>query len=124
MLHAEPMDRSMRKWAVVAGSALLVLSVLSVYAYVKLFLCDFASPTTALAHLAALRTFLERRLESYERLAARAASPRRYPEHVLQHGLARIRATLAGSTPARRNQTASCVEIASGGLIHEYTPAA
>jgi DNA-binding PadR family transcriptional regulator len=61
----------------------------------KLFLCDFASPTTALAHLAAYRRFLERRLESYERLEARAGSPRRYPEHVLQHGLARVRATLA-----------------------------
>ncbi len=44
---------------------------------------------------AAYRRFLERRLESYERLEARAASPRRYPEHVLQHGLARVRATLA-----------------------------
>jgi hypothetical protein len=52
-------------------------------------------PTTALAHLAAYRRFLERRLESYERLEARAASPLRYPEHVLQHGLARVRATLA-----------------------------
>lgn len=62
----------------------------------KLFLCDFASPRTALAHLAAYRRYLERRLESYERLEARAAaSPRRYPEHVLQHGLARVRATLA-----------------------------
>jgi PadR family transcriptional regulator, regulatory protein AphA len=60
----------------------------------KLFLCDFASPATALAHLAAYRRFLERRLESYERLEARAASPRHYPEHVLQHGLARVRATL------------------------------
>ena len=62
----------------------------------KVFLCDFASPTTALAHLAAYRRYLERRLESYERLEARAAAPpRRYPEHVLQHGLARVRATLA-----------------------------
>jgi DNA-binding PadR family transcriptional regulator len=61
----------------------------------KLFLCDFASPPTALAHLAAYRRFLERRLESYERLEARAESPPGYPEHVLQHGLARVRATLA-----------------------------
>jgi hypothetical protein len=61
----------------------------------KLFLCDFASPATALAHLAAYRRFLERRLESYERLEARAASSRRYPEHLLRHGLARVRATLA-----------------------------
>jgi DNA-binding PadR family transcriptional regulator len=62
----------------------------------KLFLCDFVSPAIALAHLAAYRRFLERLLDSYERLEARATtSPRRYPEHVLQHGLARVRATLA-----------------------------
>jgi len=63
---------------------------------VKLFLCDFASPPTALAHLAAYRRYLERRLEAFERLEApAAASPRRYPQFVLQHGLTRIRATLA-----------------------------
>jgi DNA-binding PadR family transcriptional regulator len=62
----------------------------------KVFLCDFASPATALAQLAAYRRFLERRLEAYERLEADAAgSPRGYPEHVLQHGLTRVRATLA-----------------------------
>jgi PadR family transcriptional regulator AphA len=61
----------------------------------KLFFCDLASPTTALGHLAAYRRFLERRLESYERLEARAAaSPRSFPEHVLRHGLTRVRATL------------------------------
>ncbi|MGH3085647.1 MAG: PadR family transcriptional regulator, partial [Gaiellaceae bacterium] len=62
----------------------------------KVFLCDFASSATALAQLAAYRRFLERRLEAYEQLEAEAAgSPRGYPEHVLQHGLTRVRATLA-----------------------------
>ena len=62
----------------------------------KLFLCDFASPNTALAHLFAYRRFLERRLELYERMEARVAdSPPGYPEHVLRHGLTRVRATLA-----------------------------
>jgi PadR family transcriptional regulator, regulatory protein AphA len=62
----------------------------------KVFLCDFASPATALRHLAAYRRFLERRLGAYEALEAGAgASPPGYPEHVLQHGLARVRATLA-----------------------------
>lgn len=62
----------------------------------KLFLCDFASPGTALAHLAAYRGFLERRLDSYEQIEARLAdSPPGYPKHVLRHGLTRVRATLA-----------------------------
>jgi len=61
----------------------------------KFFLCDFASPETALAHLSAYRRFLERRLESYERIEARVAdSPPGYAEHVLRHGLTRVRATL------------------------------
>lgn len=61
----------------------------------KVFLCDFASPATALAQLAAYRRFLERRLEAYEQLEAEARTPRGYQEHVLQHGLTRVRATLA-----------------------------
>jgi DNA-binding PadR family transcriptional regulator len=62
----------------------------------KVFLCDFAGPATALAHLAAYRRFLERRLDAYVQIEARAAdAPRGYPEHVLQHGLVRVRATLA-----------------------------
>jgi PadR family transcriptional regulator, regulatory protein AphA len=62
----------------------------------KVFLGDFASPATALAHLAAYRRYLERSLEAFERLEApAAASPLRYPEYVLQHGLTRVRATLA-----------------------------
>jgi PadR family transcriptional regulator AphA len=63
---------------------------------VKLFLCDFTAPATALAHLAAYRRYLERSLEAFERLEAPAAgSPRRYPEYVLKHGLTRVRATLS-----------------------------
>jgi PadR family transcriptional regulator AphA len=62
----------------------------------KLFLCEYASRTTALAQLAAYRRFLERRLKTYEELEARMSSPpSTYPEHVLQHGLTRTRATLA-----------------------------
>ena len=62
----------------------------------KLFLCDFASPTTALAHLAAYRRYLGRSLEAFERLEEpAAASAHHYPAYVLQHGLARVRATLA-----------------------------
>lgn len=62
----------------------------------KVFLCDFASPATALAQLSAYRRFLERRLEAYEQLEAdHAGSPRDYRGHVLQHGLTRVRATLA-----------------------------
>src|SRR6266540_6092076 len=34
----------------------------------KLFFCDFASPGTAQAHLAAYRRYLTRRLERYEQL--------------------------------------------------------
>jgi PadR family transcriptional regulator AphA len=62
----------------------------------KLFFCEFASPTTAQAQLAAYRRFLERRLDDYEVL--RAGPPRfasTYPHSVLEHGIARIRATLS-----------------------------
>jgi PadR family transcriptional regulator AphA len=62
----------------------------------KLFFCEFASPGTAQAQLAAYRRFLTRRLERYQALRA---GPRRfesvYPEHVLQHGIRRVEATLA-----------------------------
>jgi DNA-binding PadR family transcriptional regulator len=61
----------------------------------KLFFCDFASPKTALTQLAAYRTFLTRRLDQYERLDPEArASQHRFMHHALQHGLARVRATL------------------------------
>jgi PadR family transcriptional regulator AphA len=61
----------------------------------KLFFCEFASPGTAQAQLAAYRRFLERRLQAYEALRD---GPRLfasdYPRHVLEHGIARVRATL------------------------------
>jgi DNA-binding PadR family transcriptional regulator len=61
----------------------------------KLFFCDFASPATALAHLAAYRASLMRRLDAYEELEALIGDrPRGYAEHVLGHGLVRVRATL------------------------------
>lgn len=62
----------------------------------KLFFCDHASPRAALAQLAAYRRFLERRLNAYERLESKGvALPGSYPEHVLRHGLTRVRATLS-----------------------------
>lgn len=61
----------------------------------KLFFCEHASAATALAQLAAYRRYLERRLEAYEGLDSRGvAAPGSYPEHVLRHGLTRVRATL------------------------------
>jgi PadR family transcriptional regulator AphA len=74
----------------------------------KLFFCDFASRETALAQLAGYRRFLERRLEEYERLPGAARSPARYPDHVLQHGLTRVRSTLAWI-----DETVAAVEAAS-----------
>jgi PadR family transcriptional regulator, regulatory protein AphA len=61
----------------------------------KLFFCEFASVDTAQAQLDAYRRYLERRLERYEALRegpARFDSV--YPAHVLEHGIARIQATL------------------------------
>jgi PadR family transcriptional regulator AphA len=61
----------------------------------KLFFCDLVSTETALEQLAAYRRFMERRLASYEQQGPRAAASRlRFPEYVLGHGLARVRATL------------------------------
>jgi PadR family transcriptional regulator AphA len=62
----------------------------------KLFFCDFASPDAALAHLAAYRRYLTHRLDVYEQIEAGLdGSSLGYREHVLGHGLARVRATLA-----------------------------
>jgi hypothetical protein len=62
----------------------------------KLFFCDHASPATARAQLAAYRRYLERRLEAYEQMEPKlGTSSRSYRGHVLQHGLTRVRATLA-----------------------------
>jgi len=62
----------------------------------KLFFCQFASPRTAQAQLAAYRRFLARRLERYENLRdAPRSFDSIYPDQVLQHGITRVRATLA-----------------------------
>ena len=62
----------------------------------KLFFCDFASAGTAQAHLAAYRRLLARRLEQYEGLRDGPSQfDSAYTEHVLQHGISRVRATLA-----------------------------
>jgi DNA-binding PadR family transcriptional regulator len=84
-----------------------------VYA-VKLFLCDHASPGTALAHLSAYRRYLERLLVEYERLGDRATG---YPGHVLRHGLARVHATLAwiDETVAALESKASDTAALPGG---------
>jgi DNA-binding PadR family transcriptional regulator len=62
----------------------------------KLFFCDFASPGTAQAQLAAYRRYLVRRLERYVELRD---SGRRFesdlPALILQHGIARVNATLS-----------------------------
>jgi PadR family transcriptional regulator AphA len=62
----------------------------------KVFFCEFASAGTAQAQLDAYRRFLTRRLERYETLRE---GPVRfdsvYPRHVLEHGITRVRATLA-----------------------------
>jgi DNA-binding PadR family transcriptional regulator len=61
----------------------------------KLF-CEFASADSAQAQLAGYRRYLERRLERYEALRdGPARFDSAYPGHVLEHGIARIRATLA-----------------------------
>ena len=61
----------------------------------KIFFCEFASPGTALAQLAAYRTFLMRRLDKYEQIETQSQdSPTSYQTHVLRHGLTRVRATL------------------------------
>jgi PadR family transcriptional regulator AphA len=75
----------------------------------KLFFCDFASPQTAQAHLAAYRRYLMRRLERYEQ---HRDGGRRFesdlPGHVLQHGIVRVNATLAWI-----DQTAAALEAAT-----------
>jgi DNA-binding PadR family transcriptional regulator len=60
----------------------------------KLFFCEFASPGTARAHLDAYRRFVERRQLRYEQLREGPRELGVFAQHVLQHGLARTRATL------------------------------
>jgi PadR family transcriptional regulator, regulatory protein AphA len=88
-----PGARALRAWLEdideepVGGGVLFVL---------KVFFCDFASEETALAQLAGYRRFLERRLTSYEALDRDSDEPEFvYPWYTLQHGLTRVRATLA-----------------------------
>ena len=81
--------RTLRDWLddvgdPVAGGAEYVL---------KVFFCEFASAQAALGQLGAYRRLLERRLKAYE--ALEEPGDRSYPQHTLQHGLARVRATLA-----------------------------
>jgi PadR family transcriptional regulator AphA len=82
----------------------------------KLFFCEFASPATAQAQLAAYRRYLVRRLERYEALR-RGDRPFEsdLPGLVLQHGIVRVNATLAwidqttaaleGTASSRRKRT-------------------
>jgi DNA-binding PadR family transcriptional regulator len=75
----------------------------------KLFFCDFASPGTAQAHLAAYRRYLVRRLERYEELRDRGGlSEGDVRRHVLEHGIVRATATLAWI-----DQTAAALEPAT-----------
>jgi PadR family transcriptional regulator AphA len=81
----------------------------------KIFFCDFASPETALAQLAAYRRYLERLLARYDELESRPADRRfTYPRLVLAHGIARVTSTLAwideaaaSITPAARRAATS-----------------
>jgi PadR family transcriptional regulator, regulatory protein AphA len=62
----------------------------------KLFFCDFASSGTAQGQLAAYRRYLVRRLERFEQLRAGGRMfESDLPGLVLQHGIARVKATLA-----------------------------
>jgi DNA-binding PadR family transcriptional regulator len=83
----------------------------------KLFFGDFASPGSAVAQLAAYRRYLVRRLERYEELRAGGRIfESDLPGIVLQHGIVRVKATLAwidetdaaleAATPGRRHRPA------------------
>jgi PadR family transcriptional regulator AphA len=88
----------------------------------KLFFCDHASPATARAQLAAYRRYLERRLEAYEQMEPKlGTSSRSYPGHVLQHGLTRVRATLAWIDEAAAAIEADRQE-STVHLLEEETP--
>jgi PadR family transcriptional regulator, regulatory protein AphA len=61
----------------------------------KIFFCDFASPATALAQLAAYRRYLERLLARYREIEAGPPDTRfLYPRLVLAHGFARVTSTI------------------------------
>jgi len=77
----------------------------------KLFFCDFASPSTAQAQLAAYRRYLVRRLRRYEELRG---GGRRFesdlPGVVLRHGIVRVKATIDWI-----DETAAALEAAAPG---------
>jgi len=78
----------------------------------KLFFCEFASPGTAQAQLAAYRRFLTRRLERYEALCNGPRFNSIYPQHVLQHGITRAHATLAWI-----DETTAAIESNAAALL-------
>jgi DNA-binding PadR family transcriptional regulator len=62
----------------------------------KLFFCEFASPGTALAQLAAYRSYLALRLDRFEALrGGNRLFEGELPGLVLRHGIVRVNATLA-----------------------------
>jgi PadR family transcriptional regulator AphA len=79
----------------------------------KLFFCEFASPGTAQAQLAAYRALLAGRLERYQGLRE---GPRLldsdYAHHVLQHGISRVEATLAWI-----DETAAAIDRAAAMVV-------
>jgi DNA-binding PadR family transcriptional regulator len=85
----------------------------------KLFFCDFASPGTAQAHLAAYRRYLVRRLERYEELRADDRLVESdLPGLVLRHGIVRVSATLDWI-----DQTTAALEASPGGRRRQPTQA-
>ncbi len=77
----------------------------------KLFFCDFASPGTTQAQLAAYRRYLVRRLERYEELRAGGRQfDSDLPGVVLQHGIVRVQATIDWI-----DETAAALEAAAPG---------
>jgi PadR family transcriptional regulator AphA len=85
----------------------------------KLFFCEFASPGTAQAQLAAYRRLLAQRLERYEALRS---GPRLldslYAHHVLRHGISRVQATLAWI-----DETAAAIEVLRDPSVPAPPPA-
>jgi DNA-binding PadR family transcriptional regulator len=85
----------------------------------KLFFCEFASPGTGAAQLAAYRHFLTRQLERY---AALRDEPRCfdgiYPQLVLEHGIKRTQATLAWI-----DETAARIESNAGASTRRTSDA-
>jgi PadR family transcriptional regulator AphA len=83
----------------------------------KLFFCEFASPGTAEAQLAAYRGFLARRLERYEALREGRRFDSVYPEYVLEHGITRVRATLAWVDETADALSSAPAQSGSSGIV-------